>query len=477
MKQFYIFFLLLFSLVFVEYSCAKIDTTALGSDLIPAVDNVHTFDTTLDVVTNNDFLADTTAITYNEDHALGILNDPNFGSTKATIYNEIVAPSYGTNHPFTSKDSVKAIDSVVLMLSYKSVYGDTLTPLNITVAEIDPAADFKDSISGYRISSPELPLTGPQLANTSVDITKLNDSADAPFKTDTARLFSVMRVRLNISLGQKLAGFDTVAGAAYNNDSTFRTKFKGLAIGATAGQALVYFSMLAANSKLIVYYRGQKGGNTDSAQRTNFTFAPYMQSNTVKRVPGGAYASNIANANPNDPYLYIQSAPGSYASLKIPGLKGLGNRLVHRAELIVQRDVSVSSLNTTLVPPQLLFLDAIDSANSNRIITIPNYDFRSENSTYNILEFGGLLVPADDTYRFTLTRYVQGVLTRNEQVYTLRLHAPYFLTPYYKDPQFGYIKYPYTVNSQVGAGRVVLGGGSYPNTAKRLRLRIIYSKI
>lgn len=477
MKQFYIFFLLLFSIAFIEYSCAKIDTTALGSDLIPVVDNVNTFDTTLEVISDNDFLADTTAITYSENHALGTINDPNFGSTKATIYNEIVSPSYGTSHPFTSKDSVKAIDSVVLMLSYSSVYGDTLTPLNVTVSEIDPAADFKDSIAGYRISSPELPLTGPQLANTSVDITRLNDSIYAPFMTDTAKIFSVMRIRLNVSLGQKLAGFDTVAGAAYNNDSTFRTKFKGLAIAATAGQALVYFNMQAANSKLIVYYRGQKGGNADSAQRTNFTFAPYMQINTVKRTPGGAYASNMSNANPNDPYLYIQSAPGSYASLKIPGLKGLGNRVVHRAELIVQRDAATTSLNETLIPPQLLFLDAVDSANSNRIITIPNYDFRSDNGSYNILEFGGLLRPADDTYRFTLTRYVQGVLTRNEQLYTLRLHAPYYHTPYYKDAQYGYIRYPFGVNQQIGAGRVVLGGGSYPDTAKRLRLRIIYSKI
>ena len=67
MKQFDILFLLLFSVAFVQYSCAKIDTTALGSNLIPVVDNVNTFDTTLEVITNNDFLADTTAITYSED--------------------------------------------------------------------------------------------------------------------------------------------------------------------------------------------------------------------------------------------------------------------------------------------------------------------------------------------------------------------------------------------------------------------------
>jgi hypothetical protein len=286
-----------------------------------------------------------------------------------------------------------------------------------------------------------------------------------------------MRIRLDNSIGQKLASFDTVAGAGYNNDSTFRTKFKGLAIkSGSAGQALAYFNLQDANSKLIVYYRAQKGGVPDSAQRTSFSFAPYMHANLVKRTPSGAYASNMTNSNPNDPYLYIQSAPGSYASIKIPGLKGLNNRVVHRAELIVERDISITSQNTILVPPPVLFLDAVDSANSSRIVTIPNYDFRTENSTYNILEFGGL-IRNDDTYRFSLTRFVQGVLTRGEPAYTLRLHAPYFIAPYYKDPQYGFIQYPVSVSSKIAYGRVAVRGGGYPDVKKKMRLRIIYSKI
>jgi hypothetical protein len=476
-KHFYYYVIILASFVFIQYSCAKIDTTVLGSDLIPVVDNVNTFDTTLEVFTNNDYLPDTSAITYNEDNAVGIINDPDFGITKAAIYSEIVSPFYGTSHPFTSKDSVKSIDSVVLMLSYKAVYGDTLSPLNIVVSEIDPSAAFKDSLSGYRVSSPDFPLTGPQLANTNIDLTKLNDSLTVIWKSDTAKLLNVMRIRLNNSIGQKLASFDTVAGAGYKNDSTFRTKFKGLAIkSGSAGQALAYFNLQDANSKLIVYYRAQKGGVPDSAQRTSFSFAPYMHANLVKRTPSGAYAANMTNSNPNDPYLYIQSAPGSYASIKIPGLKGLNNRVVHRAELIAERDISITSQNTILVPPPVLFLDAIDSANSSRIVTIPNYDFRTENSTYNILEFGGL-IRNDDTYRFSLTRFVQGILTRGEPAYTLRLHAPFFIAPYYKDPQYGFIQYPVSVSSKIAYGRVAVRGGGYPDVKKKMRLRIIYSKI
>ncbi|MEO5684562.1 MAG: DUF4270 family protein [Chitinophagaceae bacterium] len=477
MKQLYYCFLSLFFFVFIEFSCAKIDTTALGSDLIPVVDNVNTFDTTLDVIANNDYLPDTSSITYNEDHALGVINDISFGATRADIYSEIVSPSYATTHPFGSKDSVKTIDSVVLMLSYKAAYGDTMSPLNVVVAEIDPAANFKDSVAGYRISSPDFPLTGPQLANTSVNLTALNDSITVIWNKDTTRLINVMRVKLSNSVGQKLASFDTTAGSGYNTDSTFRTKFKGLAIKSGAvGQTLAYFNLTDANSQLIVYYKGKRGGVTDSIQRTIFTFAPYMHANLVKRTPAGVYAANMANSDPNDPSLYIQSAPGSYASIKIPGLKGLSNRVIHRAELIAERDATVTAQNEYLVPPPILLLDAVDSANSNRIITIPNYDFRTEQSFYNVLEFGGV-IRSDDTYRFSLTRYVQGILTRGEPVYTLRLHSPYFLAPYYKDLTYGYIQFPLSISSKIAYGRVAVRGGGYPDPKKKMRVRIIYSKI
>ena len=478
MKHFYYYVAVLASFVLLQFSCAKIDTTVLGSDLIPVVDNVNTFDTTLDVITDNDYMPDTSSITYDEDNALGVINDPSFGNTRADIYAEIISPSYGLTHPFSGKDSVKTIDSVIMTLSYRAVYGDSMMPLNVTVSEIDPAASFKDSLSGYRINSPDFPVSGPQLANTNIDITRLNDSTLVQFPGDTVKLVNVLRLRLDNSIGFRLASFDTVSGAPYSNDSTFKTKFKGFAIKAGAtGQALLYLNLLDAGSNLTVYYHGPKAGKADSTLRTIFKFAPYMHANLVKRSPSVAYAANMGNATINDANVYIQSAPGSYASIKIPGLtKNFGNRVIHRAELIVERDQTVTAQNETLLPPPLLFLDAVDTANNLRAITIPNYDFRSENNTYNFLEFGGLLRP-DDTYRFTLTRYVQGIVTRGENVYTLRLHAPYFITPYYKDPTYGYIKYPISVSSKIAYGRVAVKGGAYPDNKKKMRLRIIYSKI
>ena len=49
--------------------------------------------------------------------------------------------------------------------------------------------------------------------------------------------------------------------------------------------------------------------------------------------------NSVANTNnpAGDNFVYIQTSPGSYATLKIPGLTGLSNRIIHRAELIMDQ--------------------------------------------------------------------------------------------------------------------------------------------
>ena len=57
-------------ILFFQESCTKIDTTTLGVDLIPTVDNVNTFDTTLEVISSSYFLPDSTTIGATASHAL-----------------------------------------------------------------------------------------------------------------------------------------------------------------------------------------------------------------------------------------------------------------------------------------------------------------------------------------------------------------------------------------------------------------------
>lgn len=468
------------------YSCNKIDTTAIGTDLIPAVDNVNTFEEILEVESDNILMPDSTKLLNNDNHALGILNDPAYGSTNADIYFTIAPPTYGT-YPFQKVDSIYSIDSVVLQLAYKGYYGDTMSMQTISVSEIaapTPSFSFSDrDSSGYRINEFQpggMPLSGSLAPNYTLDYQKLDDDKYwVRKKGDTTYSKSVIRIPLNKSFAQRLASYDTANN--YKNDSVFRSSFAGIAlktINTSGVGALSYFNLVDTGTKVQIFYRIRKiGGNGEIDTTTvDFTFKSYANANLVRRNPSGAYLANLSNGNSNDATLYLQSTPGSYSRIKIPALPTLNNRVVHKAELIVEESpLAGATFTNYFSQPNLMFLDAWDSTNS-RPITIPNSFTISSTSAvrYDVSQFGGNF--KNSKYIFDLTRYVQGIVTRKEKSYTLRLYAPFYATAF-TNTGFGEAFIDFPLSQFIGAGRVVVNGGSYGDPAKKLRLRIIYSKI
>jgi hypothetical protein len=93
--------------------------------------------------------------------------------------------------------------------------------------------------------------------------------------------------------------------------------------------------------------------------------------------------------------------------------------------------------------------------------------------TAGFSSFGGRLLP-DNTVRFNISRYIQSVLTRHVANDTLRIYAP-LRTKVFNSTFHDYL--PLAVNGQIAKGRLVLGGGTYPDSTMRLRLRIIYSDL
>ncbi|HEX8278264.1 MAG TPA: DUF4270 family protein, partial [Segetibacter sp.] len=105
--------------IFYISSCTKIETTNIGSGLIPPIDGVTTLDTTLEVSTDNfiDPRRDSLKVYKTDDHVIGVINnDPLFGKTTAAAFFELKPTSYKFSFP--GKSSLK-VDSAVLILSYK----------------------------------------------------------------------------------------------------------------------------------------------------------------------------------------------------------------------------------------------------------------------------------------------------------------------------------------------------------------------
>jgi hypothetical protein len=471
------------SFIFVFSACKKLnDATDLGGGLIPPIDNVNTFDTTITVEAYNgifDPLTDTTRTFPSDIHWLGrITNDPLFGSTDADLFLELKPPFY--KYSFLNKSDSLNIDSAVLVLDYLGLYGDSTIPQTVNVYEI--TSEFKFD-SNYYLTRNTLN-TGQQLGTRTFVPSILNDSVKVWLDTTKNQL----RIPVNMNnFGQRLLNYDSTTGpnGAYNTDSAFRSKFKGFAIRSQGGgNALMAFNLEGANTKLAIYYRYQKGGTGTAFEDTAVTYFDFTTvsaaTNLVKRVHSPQVTA-AATSPAEDPIVYIQSAPGTFADIKIPALNTLSNRVVHRAELIMEQVYDNS--DTTFPPPPLLHLDAYDDS-LQKFRTIPFDFFDDGNFVYNFGTFGAVPQNTIDgsgktvkIWRFNVSRYVQHILTKTAKLYTLRVSAPYYYMEEFGSPPFSTVKRTITVNESVARGRVRLHGGSPSTNPNRMRLRIIYSKL
>ncbi len=476
--------LVFFSLL--SWQCTKIDTTTLGSGLIPAVDNVTTFDTLLNIIPNNidsvPFGKECANIYPNDDHVLGYIgNDPYFGTSKATIFTELKPPIFPFYLPGKTTD--RTLDSIVLVLSYKQTYGDALLQQSVEVREINvtgPKGFIPDSSTCTVY--PVKPLVLGSLLYTPA---RLTDSVKG-FRSNTK---NVLRIKLSAAFGQKFLSPDSSVTSAFYSDSLFRDFFKGFAIlpGAT-GNALSYFNLSDTNTRLALYYKVKNAAGTIDTTVTNFRFNIAANStNNIERTRGASEIFNASNTRSNpagDNFIYIQTSPGSSAQLTIPSLTGLSNRIVHRAELIIEQ-VTPTAIDKLLTPPPFLFLDLKDSANG-AYHPLP-CDFNIVNNQPDIGTYGGFRslvknASGDSVSRFTfvISRYVQRVITNHRTNAVLRLRAPDYVripTPYFDDCNFPIQQLIFALNN-IAFGRLKLVGGNAVSTVvNRIRLRIIYSRL
>jgi len=471
--------------------CKKInESTDLGGGLIPPIDNINTFDTTITVEGYNDLFTftgnaltdDSTRSASTDEHFLGVIsNDPIFGKTDARLFLELKPPFY--KYTFRNKPHPDSlfIDSVILILDYVETYGDTTVPQTVEVREI--TSEFRYDTS-YLIRENHF-TTSTLLGSTTFTPHTLNDSVYAAFDTSKSQL----RVRLDNSFGHRLLMYDTAgANNAYSTDSAFRSKFKGFALQSVAGgNAIMGFNLLGVNTKLAIYYKYTNGFNNIDTSLAFFTFSANglsASANYIERNYSGTPVLAAQGGASPDPILYIQNTPGTFATIKMPDLALLNNRVIHRAELIAEQVYDVS--DSMFPPPSFLYLDAFDAA-MNDYRTVP-YDLMFTSPTsLNLGSFGVAPINSVDgsgntirTWKFNLSRYVQHVVNDTEPVYDLRLFAPFYVIDQYKPttnatptPQF------ISINPSIAKGRMRIAGNTGPGDTNphRLRLRIIYSKL
>ncbi|MBD0297510.1 MAG: DUF4270 family protein, partial [Flavisolibacter sp.] len=398
-------------------------------------------------------------------------NDPLFGKSTAAMFFKLKTTSYKFSFG-ASKDNL-SLDSVVLVLNYVDTYGDSTHPQRLNVFEITQNSNFRND-SNYLLRSNPLSVSS-LLGTAMVTPQNLDDSVHL-FKEESK---NQLRIRLDNTFGLRLLQYDSTN--AYASDSAFKTYFKGFAVypdSTFPGNALMGFSLLDTNTKLAIYFKTNNGGKLDTAV-TYFRFTGLSASaNLVNRKYTGSQLATYLDGSTPDNLLFIQNAPGSFSRLKIPGLNGMNNRVVHKAELIVQEVYDPT--DRLFTPPTYLYIDAFDSVKM-KYKAIP-YDITfSGSGEINATTFGMIGKQTVDgsgnpirIWRFDISRYIQHVLNRTETDYELRLHAPFTVRQLVR---FGTTEAEqfFSINPTPVKGRVRVGGGNH--ASQPMKLRIIYSRI
>jgi len=470
-------------------ACTRIGTTEMGLGLLPSADSFNTKDTILTVETVTVDRPDSLRVYGSDDHVVGtITNDPLFGSTNASLYFNL-KPAY---FPYTtrgSRDSL-SVDSAVLILSYKGFYGDSTKPVTFNLRRISantPLTPDSSVASNY----PEVYnfQTDATMANSyTLDFTHVHDSVINRFEAAKDQI----RIPLNKTFTDMfLKVFDT--NTAYKTDTTLRQYFPGFALTTSNNNnVLVIVNLLDTNTKLGLYYTTNSTSTATPGARDTvvdyfkFTTTDNGDANIIKRNRTGSEASRHLGIA-NDSLIYVQTSPGTLVKIKVPGLKNFANKIIHRAELIVEQvpTSNPTALESQWTAPSYLFLGAYDSA-SNSIRNVPN-DYQGTVNAAQFARFGGKLIYKSiqgydnvASYNFDLSRYMQGVVSRKDSIFDLRLMAPVndsirYVPPYPYNLSGGVDYISRAVANQPAIGRVRLGGGSHSKF--RMRLHVYYSDL
>ena len=378
--------------------CQKGDET-LGLNLLPGIQVIESrYQQETGSITAFTFTDDKITVSRPRYNLLGSFNDPLFGLTNGAVASQFRMPYY----PRFESDA--ALDSIVLNLNYKYVYGDTLTNQTLLVHELTGDLQYNDSyLSSFNLKN----LASPDVLGSANFIPLFRTDST---KRDTS--LQIIRIRLNPSLGQRLLKMDSLN--MVTNDK-FVTVFKGLYVepvtASTKGSlmlvdalspALVVYYHTAAHDTLGYAYRVSGNSAIVSGFSHDYSttkFFPHMNQQTIQ-----------------DSLVYLQPTGGTKVKINMPKLstwRDSTNYVINKATFIVHVDTILTDRRRYEMPSQI-YLKII---NNNGDEEFP------KDGELSLAYYGGFYNPLTATYNFNVTQHLQQIITgekRNNGFYLVQ---------------------------------------------------------
>ncbi|MEI6311840.1 MAG: DUF4270 family protein [Bacteroidota bacterium] len=353
-----------------------------------------------------------------EESLLGNIQEANFGSTYASFYTNFRLLSNNVN----LGTSPISIDSCFFQLEVSNYYGKFTKPLDIILYRLSESINGTDDYLTNRSFSVQLPEVGRYTLN----YTKGS---------------SLLKIPLYNSFGQDIVNQSGNSNLA--NNTNFQNWLQGIYVtvnNSSIGDGMLSMNLIGGNSKLIFYYKAS-GDTTkrfeipinDQCARVNH----YVRNKT------GSTADIASNTNiaTGATKTYIDGLSSYRTTIKFDKLDTLSLTAVNKAELLVF-PIDADSVYSL---PSRLYISRI--GDDGKDVVIPDFiSLSNAGGNRDTTTINGNIV---NVYKLNLTRYVQGIISKEYSNNGLRLYV-----------------FPSNITSE----RMVIGGGNHPSLPMKLRL-------
>jgi len=435
------------------------ENTIINSNLVPTVDNIHTFEVgdTVTLLTKT-VLDDSVVTSYNISPCIASVGttqgDPFFGNTSTGVYFELIPPTTSYSFPVARN----LIDSAVIVLPYSNFsWGDT-----------SAAGQIPQHVKAYRILD-SMAYDSLYYSFSRFAVDRSNPMGEAGNVT-----IAGMRSRDTTAPCLFIKLNSNYIDSFYNNTPTYASYpdflrwFKGIYVEADTngpGNTLHYFRLDGSGyytTAGILFYT--KGVVTPDSVVTalGYNTANCTHSTWVKRTYGAPLQTYFNSTQQSDNYVMIQNEPGAAASVRIPYLRSLaaamGKSLVNKVELTLTM-VDTLNAQTWFEPSRIFPVGVIDTPGSAKYsYTIADRYPLTSTDPLNFIDglkqkvvVGSAVVTL---YHINFPRELQQAIVQNRRELNLRING---------------------TQTYMGAYRVIAGGRNHPTAP--MQLHIVYSKI
>ncbi|MEI7503552.1 MAG: DUF4270 domain-containing protein [Paludibacter sp.] len=403
MKSYPIILLSLLSFLF--FSCND-DLTDLGVGIRPSSDSISIGTDTFHVTTKNILVE--SIISRPDSFLLGSFYDEKFGTTQADIFAQLQGP-IGVNFSSTPKTAVA--DSVKLYLYYQSWFGDSYSPMEVNVYEMNK--------STFEYSTPY---------PTNLDPTVYTDDSNRlAHKIITARdasktLSDTTSIIFKLSDTFKERLFNKVMSTKFTTDNEFLDFFKGIHITANNFGASTMLNIQGINLRCYYHYTYKVSGSDKLDTAKNVI--PFPANSEVRQVNRFTHPNSkdiIDKLSLIDSVNYISSPANIQTQIKMP-LKNMiqkinsvnGNKQTVNSSLL---KVEATDIDTRLIPQPIVQYMLLIKEDS-----ISNFFSKNKlpSDTYAILApYTASLISNTSLYKRYYTFNMSKLIANEKKIYDL----------------------------------------------------------